>query len=374
MRILVNARHLNKRHGGPRRFLISLLEGLARADGANTYELAVERKPELPFEPPENMQVVTLPSRSVVGFEYRAFPQYATHSGSDVVLLPTGTGAPWLPGGRIVVVHDAIYFERDHKREFSWPEHVHHKVMMRETVRRSALTVCVSRFTRDRVEQLLSPLATRVIAEGVSPAFRPVSDPAQHDRVRRAYNLPERFLMYIGSLSPRKNISRLVRAVRALADESDAPLVLFTSYSWRDSDARREIGRAGASVLRRDHVAEADLPTVYSMAEALLYPSRYEGFGLPILEAQACRCPVVTSRGTACEETAGGAAELADPGDQGDLRRAIRLVLSSPARRKELIAAGRANASKYSWDSTANHFIAAFEDAALATRRKVNSR
>jgi alpha-1,3-rhamnosyl/mannosyltransferase len=225
--------------------------------------------------------------------------------------------------------------------------------------RRAAAIICVSRFTQREARRVLGLANDRLhfIPSAAGPAFRPVTDPAVRRRVAETYALPERFLLFVGTLEPRKNLGRLLRACAYLSTRGIAiPLVVAGPKGWGMRAVQRRFEQA---VRRRQlhwlgFVAQDDLPAIYSLATALVFPSLYEGFGLPVLEAMACGTAVVMSDRPAHAEIAGGAALTFDPEDVGDMADAIAQLVSSPTKLDELRQRGQARAAEFSWDHTAD--------------------
>jgi glycosyltransferase involved in cell wall biosynthesis len=168
-------------------------------------------------------------------------------------------------------------------------------------------------------------------------------DHTESARVTGLYGLPHRYLLFVGTVEPRKNLRGLVAALARLDDP--LPLVVAGAEGWGDIDID-----SGADVRFIGFVPAPDLAGLYAGAEVFCYPSEREGYGLPILEAMAQGTPVVTSRGTATEEAAGGAAVLVDPLDPDDIARGI---VEAGARRETLATAGVARADRATWRETA---------------------
>jgi glycosyltransferase involved in cell wall biosynthesis len=219
-----------------------------------------------------------------------------------------------------------------------------------ERCRRADLVLCPSVATiGDLVELGFDKGRIRHIPWGVEAV--PVSD-ADVARVRSTYALPERFVLYVGTVEPRKNISRLARATASL--DEPLPLVVAGAQGWGDAGGD-EVG-----VRFLGFVPEPDLPAVYASATVFAYPSLDEGFGMPVAEAMAYGLPVVTSRGTATEETAGGAAVLVDASDTESIRGGLVTALEDAS---GLAARGRVRAAELSWDATAEATMAAYREA-----------
>jgi glycosyltransferase involved in cell wall biosynthesis len=172
--------------------------------------------------------------------------------------------------------------------------------------------------------------------------------------VREAYGLPSEYLLFVGTVEPRKNLTRLAEAIQHLPDA--LPLVVAGADGW--GDAAAEIT---GDVRFLGFVPDADLPALYAGALVFCYPSEREGFGLPVLEAMAQGTPVVTSLGTSTEEVAAGAAVLVDPFDSADIARGIVEAL---ARRDELAVRGRRRATFASWERTAALTASAYGELA----------
>ena len=184
------------------------------------------------------------------------------------------------------------------------------------------------------------------------------ADPYAAERARRRYGLPERYLLGVGHLEPRKNWDRLIQAYAMLQDRHPGrvpPLVVVGAETWnfRGIYRAREQERLRDSVIFTGFVEEEDLPEVYANAQAFAYPSLYEGFGIPVLEAMACGVPVLTSNTTALPEVAGDAALLVDPYDVEAIAAGLLRLVTDEALRTDLVERGRRNVARYGWDRSA---------------------
>ena len=204
---------------------------------------------------------------------------------------------------------------------------------------------------RDLVEILaVRPEKIHVVYLGVEERFRPLQDAAQIAAVKAAYAIPGPYVLYVGTLQPRKNLVRLVQAFARVAQALDTGYEGMTPYSAADPQRRLSLVLAGGKgwwyedifrtvqeldladrVIFTGYVKDDDLPALYSGAELFVLPSLYEGFGLPVLEAMACGAPVVASNVSSLPEIAGDAGLLANPTDPADLARAMIRVLMDPA-------------------------------------------
>ena len=258
-------------------------------------------------------------------------------------LIPCATDAPL-----VVTVHDVAFLHDPDK-------FTRHGVrLMRralDVVRaRADLVLCSSAATvADCVAAGIAADRIRLVPLGVE---RVDVRPGDVRRVRRAYQLPDEFVLFVGTLEPRKNLVRLAAALDRLPDAP--PLVVVGADGWGDQDVR-----AGDRVRFVGFVPADDLAPLYAACTVFAYPSEREGFGLPVAEAMAQGAAVVTSRGTSTEEVAGGAAELVDPFDVDDIARGIAAALASA---DDLGRRGGLRAAELSWRATAEATVAAYRE------------
>jgi glycosyltransferase involved in cell wall biosynthesis len=223
-------------------------------------------------------------------------------------------------------------------------------------VARGARRVLVpSESTKRDVVRLLGidPGRIRVIPYAASGVFRPVSSDAATVELRHGVRCP--FFLYVGTLEPRKNLARTLRAFARVAPSlPEHSFVLAGQRGWKYQEVLAEAARPelAGRVRFLDYLPEQDLPALYGAATAFVYPSLYEGFGLPVVEAMACGVPVITSRSSSLGEVAGDAARLVDPASEAELAEALLAVASDAALRRELSARGLARAAAFSWERT----------------------
>jgi glycosyltransferase involved in cell wall biosynthesis len=218
----------------------------------------------------------------------------------------------------------------------------------------------------------VAPDRVTVVHEAAGPRFMPERDRARLDAVRDRYHLPAPFCLYVGTIEPRKNLTRLVDAFcAARAAGTPHHLVCVGPYGWASRDLGARIDRLGLrSVVRFiGYAPAADLPLIYNASEFFVFPSLYEGFGLPVVEAMACGTPVITSNTSSLGEIANGAAITVDPEDTGALAEAIHRLSYDRALRDRLADRGRARAGTFSWERTARAMLSVYVRAAgLAAR------
>jgi glycosyltransferase involved in cell wall biosynthesis len=280
-------------------------------------------------------------------------------------MLPLGTGA-----ARVVTIHDMslqLYPECHPPRRI-----VINRPLLGVAARVADAVVTVSQSARRDLLRLhrLDPDRVSVVHEAAGPSFRPIADRSRLARIRTRYALPERFVLYVGAIEPRKNLPRLMEAFAA-ARRAGVPheLVCVGPYGWSSRDLYACVDRLDLSrvVHFTGYVPSDDLPFIYNLAEFFVFPSIYEGFGLPVIEAMACGTPVITANTSSLHEIAEGAAETIDPKSVDALAAAIVRVASSEERRGQLSALGLARASEFSWTRTAREMLAVYHKAAGVT-------
>jgi glycosyltransferase involved in cell wall biosynthesis len=229
------------------------------------------------------------------------------------------------------------------------------RATLRPALRRAALALCISEATRRDLVERFPDVEARAL---VTPlAASPPAVPADLDEVRARHGLARPFVLGVGTLEPRKNLVALIDAWAGLG--TDAELVLVGPPGWEMEEIVRRARAAHVRLL--GFVSDADLAALYAMCELFCYPSLYEGFGLPVLEAMAGGAPVVCANTSSLPEVAGDAAVLVDPRDPQALRAALAALLGDPGERARLREAGRRRAAEFSWERTAAATLGALE-------------
>ncbi len=273
--------------------------------------------------------------------------------------------APAFPGApTVVTVHD-IAFER-------FPEHYpasqtrYLSAMTRLSTERAAQVIAVSQATRDDLVDIygLDPAKVSVIYNGVEAQFQPRADTLL-EAFRAAQGLPDQFLLFVGTLQPRKNLDGLLRAYALVADRIDWPLVVIGGAGWLYSPIGRLVKRLGLAdrVRFEGYVEPTDLPDWYAAASIFALPSHYEGFGLPVVEAMASGTPVVTSTTSSLPEVAGEAALLVNPGSPTAIARGILQLAEDGDLRRQLAGKGIEQARRFSWRDAAHATYAVYQRA-----------
>jgi glycosyltransferase involved in cell wall biosynthesis len=251
----------------------------------------------------------------------------------------------------VVTIHDLIFLRHPEL----YPR-IDRRIYLRKTlnaVKSADRIIAISRQTRNDLVELLEAdeQKIRIIYQGCNPWFYAPVDAAERDRIRRKYALPEQYLLYVGTIEERKNLLTIIRALHE--HQIDIPLVAVggkTPYFEKISSYMTE--QQVKNIHFHHHIDNADLPGIYQQSEAFIYPSSYEGFGIPVLEALNSGVPVITSKGGCLEETAGEGGMLVEPGDVDALAAAIQNVLSDSALRKDMVTKGKAHAQQFREEHT----------------------
>ncbi len=307
------------------------------------------RTPAEPYAPPAEVRMLPIARPLLYETWNRwSWPRVERATGDvdvchSTTAIPAATAAP-----HVVTVHD-LAFVHTPERFTGRGARVMRAGL--ERCRGADLLLVPSGTTRDDLlAEGFDADRIRVVPWGVTGAPAPLDE---IERVRRRHDLPERFVLFVGTLEPRKNLERLMSAIRDTAD--GLPLVVAGPVGWGD------LVEPDPSTRLLGFVPEPDLAGLYSAATVFAYPSLHEGFGMPVAEAMAHGTPVVTSRSTATEEVAGGAAVLVDPLDVRSIATGIDRAV---AERADLVAAGLDRVAVLSWDSTAEATVAAYREVA----------
>ena len=275
--------------------------------------------------------------------------------------------SPLLAGCRqVVTVHDLTY--RTTPRAHPWRRRAWLGVAGRWSLRRAAAVLVDSASTgRDLVEiQNADPDRLVVAYPGLDPDLDGAVDSRSLERFRRRPEVPERFLLFLGTIEPRKNLDRLIAAFALLAGRGyPGKLVIAGGAGWGGVDLRGLAGDAGVSdrLLLPGYVPEADKPFWYSAAEGFVYPSAYEGFGLPVLEAMACGTAVAAADNSSLPEVVGDAGLLFDPNNIDSMVAALEKICSNSNPIQSLKRKGRRRAREFTWAETARCALRAYRMA-----------
>src|SRR5947209_16081566 len=360
LHIAIDAHSVGAQLGGNESYATNLIEALAEIDKTNSYTLYVTKQTAVDRFANRwpNFKVKrTLPHTPLVRIPLTLSKELRRHPVD--VLHVQYTAPPFAPCPVVTTIHDLAF---EHlPQTFNRRSWMQLRLTVRRTARRAAHVIAPSEFTRrDLIETYrLDPARVSAIPLAAAEHFRPVEEALEIERVRRLYGIRGEYVLAVGSIQPRKNLARLVRAYSGLRRErgrSNLPqLVLVGKRAWLYGETLRAVEEEGLgdSVVLTGYVSEGDLPALYTGALCFAYPSYFEGFGLPPLEAMSCGAPVLTGNLTSLPEVVGDAGLAADPFDTGALARALARLIDDDALRAELRARGLKRARSFDWRNTA---------------------
>jgi len=358
------------RRAGIGRYTQELLAALLALDDENEYSLFYNRPAQARLTPPmERLPRLTMnlgdkPWRMSVLLAHQAhisqdrfFPGVQVFHATDH-LLPRLTHIK-----SVFTLYDLTFhfYARTHKRLNRW----FLSLMTPRFVRAADALTAISESTRRDAARVygFDENKIHVIYPGVSAHFRPASSD-QITVIRRKYNLPEHFILSVATLEPRKNLAALLDAYAMLQQSAisnqkseigNLSLVLVGKKGWLYQGLLQKLSELGLEqrVLLTDYVPDDNLPGLYSAADLLVYPSLYEGFGLPVLEAMACGTPVITSNTSSLPEIAGDTQVTLDPRDVKAIAEAMAWVLTDEPKRRDMRQRGLERARQFTWETTA---------------------
>lgn len=361
MRIGFDATALPARPVGAGRYIIRLVRALAALGAEDELVVFVQdsRRPLIDAPGLEHVHWIETPEISPalrLVWEQTMLPRLANRASLDLLHSPHYTRPLQLPCASVVTFHDMTFFlypqlhTRAKRLFFPW--------MMRISARRADAIIADSESTRRDAMNILHIPEEKIstVTLGIGEEFRRITDEALLEDCRRRYQLPQDFFLYVGLVEPRKNLPLLLDAYAQLLLQEDAPaLVVVGRFGWMSEDVFRQIEalRLQDRVVFTGYIPDQDLPLVYNLAHTLLYPSRYEGFGFPPLEAMACGTPVITTAVSAMQDQVGKAGLLVPPQDVQALCQAMRQILHDRVLWQSLSAQGQHQAQKFTWNQTA---------------------
>lgn len=377
MRIAFDGTTLQPRRTGVGYYTEHLLMHLAEvvggslgdAHGDDQLVVISNRSPVTSRELPEHVRVATSRRPMVrLAWMQAAAPRLLRDVHADVAhftngMMPVTTRVP-----TVVTIHDVSLTR--------YPEcHPTRRLLLNRPLvrvaaeRASAIITPSASAKRDVVRTYnVSPDRVHVVHEAAPPEFRPVTDAQQLADVRRRHHLPERFVLFVGAIEPRKNLPRLLEAFAERAHAGDLPhhLVCVGPYGWLSRDIGQRVEALGIAdrVHFTGYVPFADLPAIYSLSEMFVFPSIYEGFGLPVVEAMACGAPAIVGHAESLIEVGGNAVTVVDPLDTAALGDALTSLARDRDRRAEMSRRGLARAAEFSWQRAATETLAVYRHVA----------
>lgn len=380
MKVAINAWFWDNLSVGSGQYLRYLLPALLEADAGLEIALISPKPFQPPLEPYPNLTLHVAPppfggsNLAKVWFEQITFPRACRRLGVDLAHVPY-FGSPLAPSvPTVVTIHDLIPMVLPEYRG-GFLVRLYTSLVAAAAPQAKVILADSEASKQDIVRRLHMPdERVRVVYLAPAPHFQPAETWQQIVEIKKKYHLPENFVLYLGGYDVRKNVSALLHAYTwvsaTLGDQY--PLVLAGKLPQADTpffpDPRRIARELGIEefIVTPGWIAEEDRPLLYAAATVFVYPSRYEGFGLPVLEAMACGVPVVTTDAASIPELAGPAAFQLDPRDTRRMAAPIIRLCTEEAARDEMIERGLSQVEKFSWPKTAQETLQAYRAALSA--------
>jgi glycosyltransferase involved in cell wall biosynthesis len=363
-------------------YTFELLAALAQIDRQNRYTLYCNQPPAAlpPLGPNFSLRHIPFPR---LWTHVRLSAELALHP-PDVLFVPAHVLPLGVPLRRrmrtVVTIHDMGYMRFPESHTPSQRRYL--RLSTKWSARNAGRLIAISNTTRDDLVRYadVPPEKISVVHHGVSPRFQPIEDPNLIASTQAKYGITPPYFLYVGTIQPRKNLARLLEAfaqarteARGLRTEqadtsvlspqsSGLQLVIAGKHGWLTSEIERQstqlFGSDSPAVRFTGYIADADLPALLSGALAFVFPSLYEGFGMPLLEAMACATPVLASATSSLPEIAGDAALLIDPEDTAAIADGMARLASDTVLRDDLRARGLARAAQFTWERCAQETLA----------------
>jgi glycosyltransferase involved in cell wall biosynthesis len=359
-----------RRESGIGQYIVHLARLLPRLDPASAYILLQSRKDRVDLADAPNARRVDVWTPSHNRFEQIALPLELSRLRFDLLHSPDFIPPFWGRYRRIVTIHDLTFLR--YPQFLTTESRRYYNGQIERAVRIADHILADSHATKADLVDLLSVPADKVSVVWLAPDARFKPERAQSARLRLdRLALPAQYILFVGTFEPRKNVTGLLAAFRMLVDrDASAPsLVIAGRRGWLFDETLDHVRRLGLRerVIFLDAPRDEDMVALYNGAIALVLPSHYEGFGLPVLEAMACGTPTIISNRGSLPEIAGDASLVVDPDDAGALAGALDSVWRDPRLRAALHQKGLARAATFTWERCARETLAAYQSVLRET-------
>ena len=370
MKIGIMLRHYEQLEGGVKHYTKSLLPKLFTLGPQHQYTL-VYQNPRLvgTYSGFPNVEELVVRMPGTVLWDQLAFPWATRHRRLDIVFNPKFTIPLWGRAKKIWVLHGSEWFVIP--KHFTWYDRIYVAASVPVYAHLADAFISVAKFVKDDMlkEARIDPDKIFPIYNGIDPQqFYFIDDVERLKAVRAKYNLPDKYIIWVGQIGTRKNIQRLLQSFAQIAREFPHDLVIAGEQRKLQGSKEALAGIKQLEQMGLGHrirflgwVGHDDLPAIYRMADHFCFPSIYEGFGIPLIEAMACGCPVVSANIGAPPEVCEGAAVLVDPYDVDAITQGMRRVITDGALRSQMIAHGLERAKDFSWEKCARQVLEVFD-------------
>jgi glycosyltransferase involved in cell wall biosynthesis len=365
MKIGVMLRHYEQHEGGVKHYTKTLLPLLFSLGRQHRYTL-IYQNPKLigTYAAFPNVEEIAARMPGTLLWDQVAVPWAIRHRGLDIIFNPKFTIPFFTRPKKVFVLHGSEWFAIP--KHFKWLDQMYFGKLVPLYCRHADAFISVANAVKDDAVRYVHADPSRIytVYNAIDPTrFHFIEDAGQLEAVRQKYQLPDKYVLWVGQIESRKNVKRLLQAFAQVARELPHRLVIAGEQRWSTQGELADVDRLGI----RDRlqmlgwVSHEDLPAIYRMAELFAFPSLYEGFGIPLVEAMACGCPVLTATTCAPPEVVDGAGYLVDPYDVAAIAAGMRTLLLDEERRRAMIARGLERAKQFSWEKCAREVLAVFD-------------
>jgi len=364
MRIGVMLRDV-ARKGGVSIYTVNILKHLLRIDKDNQYILFYQgKRRKTSFSGYSNVEERWINVPYKILWDQVFIPFLALKARIDLLFSPKWTVPLLSPCRIIMVVHGTENFI--HPEFYKARDILYLNFMLPIYLRRATKTIVVSNKSKDDLVKFTGVSESKlvVVHMAAEDIFSQPLELGFMEKVKTKYNLPLPFILHVGVIYPGKNIERVIQALAKLREKFPHKLVLVGGFRWKYAEIFNLIEKLKLKdkVIMIEWISHTELRVLYKLADLLLFPSFYESFGIPVLEAMACGCPVITSSSGAMPEIAGEAALLVKPTSVDEIYQATARVLEDKALRTKLVNKGFAQAKKFSWEKNARQTLSVFKE------------
>lgn len=375
MRVGIEAQRVFRTHKHGMDFVaLELIHQLSAIDKVNEYFIFTNDGEDKDcLKVGSNFSLITQAASYPI-WEQRLLPKWASEYKLDILHCTSNTAPIKCPVPLVVTIHDLIYFEKNPLFAKGYTPYqrfgnVYRRLVVRKLLHSADRIITVSEFEKKRFLKMFNYLTdkdVKVVYNGVGAHFRPDISAERKKEIRKKYNLPDKYILFLGNTDPKKNTKRTLEAWARSADEGlhNLPLVVgdLNKEAVADTLRKQGLGKWAERVHFPGYIHNQELPAIIASADLFLYPSKRESFGIPVLEGMACGTPVITSNVTSMPEVGADAAFYVDPLDVKSIVDAIGRVLSDEQLQKELREKGIKRAAEFNWKHSAEMALDVYKE------------
>ncbi len=367
MRVGLEARSLSTLGGGVRTYTLEVIKRILAADQKNEYVIFYDDKKFLgTFPKVKEIVVPLLHPLFRLFWDWIQLPLAIKKEKIEVMHYFKAALSPWKATKRqIVTIYDIIPLLYPETQTFI--QRFYWKIQLPLAAKKSDLVITISENSKNDIVSRFDVPKEKVVVTPLAAdeRFQVMNNPQALRKVKEKYHLPEKFFLYLGTLEPRKNVPLVIKALAKLKKKDRIKLVIAGKKGWKYQEIFDLVDKLGLKndVVFTGFVAEKDLPALYNLAFAFIFPSLYEGFGLPPLEAMACGCPVIASNTSSLPEVVKDAGILINPQKEDELYEAMNKLLINLPLREDLKQKGLLRTKKFSWNKVAEKTLQVYNEA-----------